>query len=326
MKKWLTLCLLICVPLYLFVGCTVTGETQKQNMKVAVIAKSEASFFWQTVFRGVETAKNEYANVNIEIITMAPEREDDFEGQNELIKKAINEDKVNAIVVSASHYQESSAYIESALNQGIRVVTIDSGIWSDEYTIPYIGTDNYMAGTKAGEAMVSFIGTSGEVGVISFEENTGNGQERVQGLQDYLRANTEITISDIQYALSNEKDAYDKTKAMLGNYPNLGGIITFNEVTSLGVGDAIEEMDYANRVAVVGFDNNVRCITMLEKGVYDALIVQNPFAMGYLGLQSVVDGFISGKSIESIDTQTEIITKENMYDIDKQKLLFPLVG
>lgn len=325
MRKWVALWL-IPICLFVFSSCAVSGEIQKQNIKVAVIVKSATSFFWETVFRGVETARNEYANMDIEIVYKAPKSEDDYVEQNELIKEAINEDKVQAIVLSASHYKESSAYIEAAVQQGIRVVTIDSGIWSEEQNFPYIGTDNQAAGMQAGEAIASLIGTTGKIGVISFEETTGNGQQRVKGLQNYIEENTEIVIEFIEYALSNEKASYNKTKLMLEKYTDLDGLVTFNEITTLGVGDAIRDMGYEDKIAVVGFDNNIRSISLLETGYMDALIVQNPFAMGYLGLQSVVDNIVSGKQMEDIDTPTEMITKENMYDIDKQKILFPLVG
>ena len=44
--------------------------------------------------------------------------------------------------------------------------------------------------------------------------------------------------------------------------------------------------------------------------------------MGYLGIKSAVKA-INGKKIEkSITTDSDVFTKENMFDTDKQKMLF----
>ena len=62
---------------------------------------------------------------------------------------------------------------------------------------------------------------------------------------------------------------------------------------------------------------------MLETGEVDALIVQNPYAMGYLGVENAYN-LINGQFIKKkeIDTSLMIVTKENMYDDESQRLLF----
>ena len=74
---------------------------------------------------------------------------------------------------------------------------------------------------------------------------------------------------------------------------------------------------------VVAFDSNVVCVDMLEKGEIDALIVQNPYAMGYLGVETAYQ-VMNGAKIEEtiIDTATKLVTKENMYTEECQRMLF----
>ena len=55
----------------------------------------------------------------------------------------------------------------------------------------------------------------------------------------------------------------------------------------LGVGYAVKEAGLADSVRVVAFDSNVVSVDMLgNRGEVDALIVQNPYAMGYLGVEN----------------------------------------
>lgn len=72
---------------------------------------------------------------------------------------------------------------------------------------------------------------------------------------------------------------------MLRQHPEINVIATFNEWTSLGVGYAIKQLDLGARTTVVAFDSNAVSVGMLETGEVDALIVQDPYAMGYLGVE-----------------------------------------
>ena len=55
----------------------------------------------------------------------------------------------------------------------------------------------------------------------------------------------------------------------------------------------------------------------------DALIVQNPYAMGYLGVESAYR-LLTGKepAAKRVDTATTLVTRENMYRPEYQKILF----
>ena len=86
---------------------------------------------------------------------------------------------------------------------------------------------------------------------------------------------------------------------------------------------ANRDLNRADRIQVVAFDSNVVSVGMLETGEVDALIVQNPYAMGYLGVETaanLMNGQTGGPSV--VDTATTIVTRENMYEPESQKILF----
>ena len=62
----------------------------------------------------------------------------------------------------------------------------------------------------------------------------------------------------------------------------------------------------------------------MEAGVYEALAIQKPFNMGYLGVETAVRAARGERVEENIDSGSELITKENMYTEENQKLLFPV--
>ncbi len=74
----------------------------------------------------------------------------------------------------------------------------------------------------------------------------------------------------------------------------------------------------------MGFDNNSEVVDFLERGILDAIVLQNQFAMGYLGAQYAME-LVGGENHQNvkIDTGVNVITRENMMDTDIQTLLFP---
>lgn len=77
------------------------------------------------------------------------------------------------------------------------------------------------------------------------------------------------------------------------------------------------------RVRGVGFDSNVLSVSMLETGEMDALIVQNPFAIGYLSIQNA-EALLSGRTVDTPELYTAVTTvnRENLFDENVQKILF----
>jgi ribose transport system substrate-binding protein len=64
---------------------------------------------------------------------------------------------------------------------------------------------------------------------------------------------------------------------------------------------------------------------LLEEGVIQAIVVQKPFNMGYLGVKTSIHLLNKVKISPRMDTGSEIITQDNMYTYENQKLLFPFV-
>ena len=91
---------------------------------MAVIVKSTQSSFWKSVQAGASAASTEY---NIQMSFEGPDSEEDYESQNEMIRKAV-EEKADAIVFSAVDYNANSQAIQEAAKKGIKIVVIDSDV------------------------------------------------------------------------------------------------------------------------------------------------------------------------------------------------------
>jgi ribose transport system substrate-binding protein len=98
-------------------------------------------------------------------------------------------------------------------------------------------------------------------------------------------------------------------------YPDLAGIYATNEGTTVGAGNGIEQAGKKGIVKLVGFDWTADTKALVERDVLMASMVQNPYQMGYLGLQAGVD-LLAGKSVpREKDTGVTVVTKANMNSI-----------
>lgn len=298
--------------------CACTKTDSKKY--IAVITKAVNSDFWHNVNNGVLSAATEY---NVTVTFEGPENEEDYNAQNALIKAAVK-NGADAIVLSAIDYNNSVDTVNAAVREGVKVVTIDSDVNSDAVSL-FIGTDNIAAGKEAGKAAVDGFSADSEIiiGLVNYNANTDNGNQREKGFREYIGTVSNARIAASVTAESNEESATAAAERLLRQNPRINVIVGFNEWMTLGVGNAVKNLGLSKKVRSVGFDSNLISVGMLETGEMDALIVQNPFAIGYLGVEKAA-ALISGESLPSGEIYTDVtrVTKENIFDNDIQKILF----
>ena len=298
--------------------CACTKTDSKKY--IAVITKAVNSDFWHNVNNGVLSAATEY---NVTVTFEGPENEEDYNAQNALIEAAVK-NGADAIVLSAIDYNNSVDTVNAAVREGVKVVTIDSDVNSDAVSL-FIGTDNIAAGKEAGKAAVDGFSADSEIiiGLVNYNANTDNGNQREKGFREYIGTVSNARIAASVTAESNEKSATAAAERLLRQNPRINVIVGFNEWMTLGVGNAVKNLGLSKKVRSVGFDSNLISVGMLETGEMDALIVQNPFAIGYLGVEKAA-ALISGESLPSGEIYTDVtrVTKENIFDNDIQKILF----
>ena len=297
----------------LLAGCAIQpADSTTTRYRVALVAKNNRdSEFWDAVFTGAEAAATEY---NLQLTITAPDDEEDYAAQNQLIADAV-EDGAQAIVFSA---------IDAAAAAGVTVISVDSAVNSDNVAA-YIGADNYGAGRMAAQSALD--GTAGTlcVGLINYEVNGANGRDREQGARDAFAESGRARITAAVSTHPNAASARADTLAMLRTHPEINVLIALNETTAVGAAQAVQQMQRADDLWLAAFDSNIETIDALQTGAVDALIVQNTYGMGYFGVESAYKLLAGqGSSVEkSKITATRTITRENMFAMDKQKALFP---
>ena len=298
-------------------GCGATAATEQHT--VALVAKSTQTEFWLSVFAGAEAAATEY---NLKLTITGPETEEDYEAQNRMVADAVAAG-AEALVFSAIDYENNASAIDDAARAGVKIVAIDSSVAS-EMVSTYIGTDNYAAGRMAAQAALERVEGELTVGIVNYDISSANGQEREHGAVDLLQESGRAEVAAVINTLAEAGQAKEDTEAMLAEHPEINVLLAFNEPTSVGAAEAVSALGLSESVFLVGFDSNVVTVDGLQEGSVDALVVQNPYAMGYLGVESaykLLTGQDSGLA-KTVDTSTQVVDRENMFSMDSQKALF----
>jgi ribose transport system substrate-binding protein len=277
--------------------------------------------FWKIVRDGIEVARKEF-DAQVEI--MGPQSEFDVAGQIQIVEKAILT-KPDAIILAASGYNAMIPIAEKIRKKGIPLIIIDSGINSD-IANSFIATDNFAAGHKMGEILSKLVDSSKRIAIVSHVEGSSTAILREQGARSGLSTNFSSTIEGPYFSNGSLEQAYEITKKLLKGHPDIGGIAGLNEISTRGAAQAIKELGLKDQVKLVGFDGSRDEIKLIEEGIIQAVVIQKPFNMGYLGIKTAIQA-LNGQKVEKImDTGAQVINRDNMYLIENQKLLFPVVG
>jgi ribose transport system substrate-binding protein len=320
-KKAAIICLILIWTLMLN-GCYKQGDSAASGDRKTIefIVKMKSGEHWNLVKQGVREAAFEFdVNVNF----MAPDEETDVYQQEILVNNAI-ENKVDAIVLAASDYREMSSIVEKANENKIPVITIDSGVSTDK-VLSKVSTNNFELGKQAAERLVQLTGENSKLAILSFVKGSESAQKREEGVLEVLSKYPGVQVVPTEYCYSSESLAALQTRNILSLYDNVDGIVALNSSASLGAAQAIEELGLIGKVKLITFDSTMLGIQHLEKGTIQATVIQNPVAMGYLGVKYAVMAAKGEKIPDNINIESKLIDKGSMYFEENQRLIFPFI-
>jgi len=292
-----------------------------KELQIAVIPKGATHEYWKSIHAGAQRAADELKG--IQILWKGPLKENDLEDQIKVVEDFTTK-KVDGIVLAPLHDTSLSTPVNDAINAGIPVVIIDSGLQNVK-AVSFVATDNYKAGQLGGQKLATLLGGKGRVVMLRYEVGSASTDARERGFLDGVKGAAGIhVISSDQYGGVTTETAQKAAENLLARFNGqIDGIFTPNESTTFGMLRALENANLAGKVKFVGFDASDALVQGLKKGEINGLVVQNPEKMGYLGVKILVDS-IQGKPVQDkIDTGATVVDAQNMSKPDVAKLLAP---
>jgi ribose transport system substrate-binding protein len=310
----------------LVLACVACGVSREPaGLTIAVIPKGTSHVFWQSIHAGARKAALE---LGVDIVWRGPLREDDRDSQVSEVEGFVSRG-ISGIVLAPLDEAALVAPVEGAARAGIPVVIIDSGLKSDRY-VSFVATDNERGGRLAGEHLAERLGGAGKAVLLRYAEGSDSTHNREQGFLAAVAAHPGIeVVSSNQYGGTDVEGAYKKSEALLSAFKKpdgglaIDGIFCPNESTSFAMLRVLQDNGWAGKLHFVGFDASDSLVEGLEQGAIDALVLQDPVRMGYLGVKTLV-AHIRGQATEKrIDTGVRVVSRENMGQPELRELLRP---
>lgn len=333
-SKPLTLLLALLLMTLVFVGCSSSSEEEavdtapaadsdsaadaEEQRYIAVISKGFQHQFWQAVRTGAEQASEDY---DVTITFEGPETEAQVDKQVEMVQAALDKNPA-ALCLAALDTQALIPLLEKAEEAGIPVIGFDSGVDSD-ILLSTAATDNIAAAALAADKMAEMIGGSGEIAVIVHDQTSRTGIDRRDGFVNQIESEyPDIEIVDIQYGGGDQLKSTDLAKAIILAHPDIKGFFGANEGSAIGVLNAVNELDMAGDVVVIGYDSGKQQMDAIRDGSVAGSITQDPIGIGYKCVEAAVMA-LDGESLpEEIDTGFHWYDADNIDDDAIQALLY----
>ena len=316
MNKLLLTLTAIAIGLMFTTGCKkksdeTTPDSATKHV-IAVIPKGTTHIYWQSVKAGAEAAGKEFG---YEIQWNGPERETDRERQIQIIEDFIVQ-KVDGVVLAPLDKDALVPSVEKLADLKIPTAIIDSGIATDKY-VTFAATDNYQGGVLAAQRMGLILGGKGNLIVLKYVPGSASTTDRENGFIDTIgKEFPNMKIVDSKYGQDTVETALQAAEDMLTKNKDVQGFYACNAPTAVA---ALQALQSQNRpeIKMVGFDAEKALLDGLKTGQIDALVVQNPYKMGYEGVKAVAMA-IKGQPVEKkIDTGVTVVTKN---DLDKPEI------
>jgi ribose transport system substrate-binding protein len=277
---------------------------------IPLVSKGFQHQFWQAVKLGAENAAKD---LNVTISFEGPENESQVDKQMEMLQTALDKHPA-AIGFAALDSKAAIPLLQKAQEQHIPVIGFDSGVDSD-IPVTTAATDNIKAAGTAADKMAAQIGSSGEIALVVHDQTSRTGIDRRDGFVNEIKAKyPNINIVDIQYGGGDQLKSTDLAKAIMQAHPNLKGIFGSNEGSAIGVVNAVNELNKAGKIVVIGYDSGKAQKDAIRSGLMAGAITQDPIGIGYKTVDAAVKAIKGEQLPKNIDTGFYWYDKTNIDD------------
>lgn len=279
------------------------SAAQGGGLSFAVVVHDEpAGTFWGVVKNGAEQAAEELgASVTVQGSGEPQEQADQVE--------AAIAQGVDGIAVSLANPDAMRGPLQSAAEEGIPVVTLNSGLsdWQKLGAITHVGQDEIIAGRGAGER----LNEAGVTKVLCAIHEVGNValDERCRGVEETFEGEVVREQIDINDPVASQSTVNSALEAD----PDIDGVITLNpDMATTAALPAIQ--DVGRDISLATFDLGTDVLEGIIDGDVLFAIDQQQYMQGYLPIMFLalnVENLNTPGGGQPVLTGPGYVTKEN---------------
>ena len=296
--------------------------SKNESIKIALVTPGH-NYFFKDIISGAQKACKQMLDYNIQLDLITQDNEKKPMDQLLDFEKTV-EKGYNGIIVSPLHPYLFCEAINKAISKEITIITVNRDS-KESGRICYVGHNLYHEGILAGRIYGRFMRGIGKAAILSGFQEFSPFKERQNGFSDIINKEYPgIKLTDTYQYADNPDIAFEISKMLINNDPEINGIFADTTTGTIGIGKAIEELMKNNQIIATGYDEQSEIIDLLEKNALIASITQNQFSQGYNAML-IMKNVLIDKNMPSAAqwyAKTELIFHKEQINANKERELY----
>lgn len=276
-------------------GNTATGDTTTgagvgteptaaaSGTKRIILLNNTDSPFWDAARAGIDKAAEDLKLKDKGFTAGMDTNNGTDEGQIEKLRQYGTQDDIVAVIISPTSATNPAVVdeLQKLKDKGVIIGTFDSDFDTKFQSVRefYVGTDNIKGGKVLGTAAKNLRPDGGEYVQFVGLDSQQNAYQRMDGFtsavgEKYVQKDRRVDDTDRSRARDNVRDSIDQN-------PNLNILVGIWSYNAPAIVDIVKEKNVRDKFTIVTFDAEQLAIQQMGDGMIDAMVVQNPFGMGY---------------------------------------------
>lgn len=293
------------------------SRQESERYIVSVIVSDSNNDRWIAMKQGMEQAAGD-CHIDLNIVSTGPF--ETLEEELDVVRREIANDVDGVILQMVSSEQVYEALEELFTKEA--VIFLETDIEPEEYFASVV-PDNIGIGAALADCILKDYGERIEgknIGILGGNQKQISMQQRLSGFVEQMKESK----AEIAWVLDAESESTIEEQEMLASIDLL--VALENAETERAVDYLLEVSPETKRCALYGEGISEKAVYYLDRGLIKSLVVPNEFHMGYQSVREINRQLSSSPMIgQSSQVGFLVVDKENLYEVDTQKILFPIV-
>jgi ribose transport system substrate-binding protein len=296
-------------------GKTKAGTTPSETRRIMFITNGDAPF-WDACQAGMQDGAKKFKLTEAGYQAVFVRNDGTVRGQIDKLRQYGTQSDVAGVAISVISPKNPALADEmkKLIAKGIKVITIDSDLdrklFGDARAY-YIGTDNTKGGRMLGLCVKHLRPAGGDYVTFVGYNGAQNAMERITGFAD--GAGSKFHSKDSLEDRIEYRKAVENTRAALTNHPTLNTLVGIYAYNGPAIVDVIRENGMRAKYTIVTFDADPRSVKLMGDGMIDAMVVQDPYHMGYNGVRMLKD-MLTGDDADLARLRKELPGEKDVFD------------
>jgi fructose transport system substrate-binding protein len=305
-------------------ACTATktgGSDSSGPIKIGFVTKTTTNPFFVYM---EQIAQQEAGKQGVTLIQAAGNADGDNAGQVSAVENMIASG-VKAIIIDPNDSAAIVPTLESAQQQGVFVVAVDSQTDGNRGVSASWATDNTHAGVLLGQYIKAALGTrTPNVAMLDLEPGVLIGDQRHNGfLQGFGIPDNSPEIVGRQDTNGDQGKGQTGMENLLQKSPAINVVYSINEPAGIGAATAISDAGKSADILLGSIDGGCTGVTAVRDGKLAATVMQFPAKMAVDAVDAVAAYLRNGTkpavpAAGFIDTGEQLITDKPVTGIASQ--------